>query len=52
MNKSYIFGFFYRSTNAWVKYCIAAVSSPLAPPNCSINNVANLGSGWLTRTSN
>jgi hypothetical protein len=32
MKGSYIFEFFSRSTNAWVKYCIAAFNSPLAPP--------------------
>ncbi len=52
MNRSYIFGFFSRSTNAWVKYCSAAVSSPLAPPNCSMSNEAKRGSGSVTRTSN
>ena len=52
MNRSYIFGFFCLSTNAGVKYCIAALSSPLAPPNCSCSRVANRGSGWPTRTSN
>ncbi len=52
MNRSYIFGFLPRSRNAWVKYCMAAFNSPLAPPNCSWSSSAKRGSGSLTRTSN
>jgi hypothetical protein len=32
------------------RYCIAAASSPLAPPNCSSSMFPNAGSGSSTRT--
>ena len=32
------------------EYCMAAASSPLAPPNCSSSMLPNLGSGSSTRT--
>src|SRR6188508_1965935 len=34
----------------WMEYCIAAASSPLAPPNCSSSMFPNLGSASSTRT--
>src|SRR5437868_814982 len=33
-----------------MEYCIAAASSPFAPPNCSSNMLPNSGSGSSTRT--
>src|SRR5689334_8696475 len=35
---------------AWVKYRIAAASSPCGPPNCSSMRVASTGSGSETLT--
>ena len=34
----------------WTEYCMAAASSPLAPPNCSRSMLPNLGSGVPIRT--
>lgn len=34
----------------WIEYCIAAASSPFAPPNCSKSIFPNRGSGSSTRT--
>ena len=34
----------------WTEYCIAAASSPLAPPNCSSSMLPKRGSGSSTRT--
>ena len=31
----------------WMEYCIAAASSPFAPPNCSSSMLPNLGSGCI-----
>jgi len=33
----------------WIEYCMAAASSPLAPPNCSSSMLPNFGSGSSTR---
>lgn len=38
--------------NPWIEYCIAAASSPLAPPNCSSSMLPKRGSGSSTRTVN
>ena len=34
----------------WIEYCIAAASSPFAPPNCSSSMLPNRGSGVPTLT--
>ena len=34
----------------WTEYCMAAASSPFAPPNCSSSIRPNFGSGVPTRT--
>ncbi len=34
----------------WIEYCMAAASSPLAPPNCSRSIRPNRGSGSPIRT--
>ncbi|MNS34762.1 hypothetical protein D3C72_668960 [compost metagenome] len=35
ISMSYCLGAFSRRARAWVKYRMAAASSPFAPPNCS-----------------
>ena len=52
MSMSYLSGCGWRAPKAWTKYCMAAASSPLAPPNCSRRRRAKRGSGAETRALN
>ena len=49
---SYLSGCGILAPKAWVKYCMAAASSPFSPPNCSNNRLAKKGSGRETLALN